>query len=226
MLGEAGGIRGGPLGNAALYFSAAALLLVIVLAIPASALAWDPACGGVETARATRKVNPDGRAPLAIGDSTMLLALPTLSRAGYKVNARGCRGWSEGMRLMRKSKRQGKLPHLTLIALGADYSITGRDIDKALRIAGPKRVLALLVPRELGGGTSSDADAVRHAGRQHKKRVMVLDWVKYSSSQGGWFQPDGLHLTFSGADAFARLARKATPYARAGKFPKGAHAPR
>ncbi len=53
-------------------------------------------CGHVHTAQALR--NPYGTGhgppPIAIGDSTMLLPIPDLTRVGFDVNALGCRGSS------------------------------------------------------------------------------------------------------------------------------------
>jgi hypothetical protein len=78
---------------------------------------------------------------------------------------------------------------------------------------GRKRTLGLVTPRELGGGSGRDAANVRWAGRRFGGRVRVLDWVRVSRGKGGWFQPDGLHLTFSGARHFASLIARATPLA-------------
>lgn len=196
---------------------------IVALAAIAATLVWGApaaqACGGTETSKATKKVNPGGHAPLAIGDSTMLLALPSLSRAGYQANARGCRQIDEGLDVIRDYKRRDRLPHLVVIALGADASLASHQLQKAFHLIGPKRVLGLVTPLELGGGTSSDADVVRATVKRHPKRSVLLDWVAYSAGHGDWFQPDGLHLTFSGADAFARLLRQALPYAAAGKHP-------
>jgi hypothetical protein len=203
-----------------LQIGAALLALATVsAALPAAGSAEDPACGGVETAQARKNVNPGGHPPLAIGDSTMLLALPPLTREGYQVNAHGCRQIDEGLDLIREAKRHNRLPHLIVIALGADASISPGHLASAFRLVGPKRVLGLVVPLELGGGTSGDADAVRAAAKRHPKRSVLLDWVAYSAGHGDWFQPDGLHLTFAGADAFARLLRQALPYAKAGSMP-------
>lgn len=177
------------------------------------------ACGGTETAKATKKVNPGGHAPLAIGDSTMLLALPDLARVGYQANARGCRQITEGLDVIRDYKRRGALPHLVVIALGADASLSSAQMEEAFRLVGPKRVLGLVTPIELGGGTSSDADVVRAAVKRHPKRAVLLDWVAFSSGHGDWFQPDNLHLTFSGAAGFARLLKQALPYSRPGEHP-------
>ncbi|HSD23544.1 MAG TPA: hypothetical protein VLB79_04375 [Solirubrobacterales bacterium] len=176
-------------------------------------------CGGVETASPKHKVAP--RPPLAIGDSSMLLALPALSRIGYKVNARGCRQFTEGLSVLRDARRHHRLPHLAVLALGADASISAGQIAQARKIMGPKRKLGLVTPRELGGGESKDADVIRGAGRRDPVHVKVLDWVHYSAGHSSWFQPDGLHLTFSGAKAFARLLKKLIPLASPGpKRPK------
>ena len=48
----------------------------------------------------------------------------------------------------------------------------------------------------------------------HPGRIDVLDWVRHSRGHGSWFQPDGLHLTFAGAAAFARFLVRARPLAR------------
>jgi hypothetical protein len=150
----------------------------------------------------------------------MLLALPALSRVGYKVNARGCRQFSEGLGVMRDARRHHRLPHLAVLALGADASVSAGQIQQAKKIMGPKRKLGLVTPRESGGGESNDAEVIRSAGRRDPERVKVLDWVHYSAGHSSWFQPDGLHLTFSGAKAFARLLKKLIPLASPNPKPK------
>ena len=181
-------------------------------------------CGGVQKAKPNHPPK-HGRAPLAIGDSVMLLALPRLSSEGYRSNARGCRQWAEGMALLRQVKSRNKLPHMVTIALGADWKITPGDIRGALHLLPKNKVLALVTPRELGGGSGSDATHIRQAAKKHPHRVVLLDWVDYASGRSGWFQPDGLHLTFAGAAGFARLLGKATRFAKPGKFPHGARYP-
>ena len=143
----------------------------------------------------------------------MLLALPALARVGYKVNARGCRQFAEGLRLLRDARRRHQLPQLVVLALGADASVTAGQIQQAKKVLGPKRKLGLVTPRELGGGQSNDANVIRNAGQRDPQQVKVLDWVHYSAGHSSWFQPDGLHLTFSGAKAFARLLKKLIPLA-------------
>jgi hypothetical protein len=187
----------------------AAIALTAALALPAAAAAQ---CGGVEKAHPKRKVAK--RPPLAIGDSVMLLALPNLAKKGYNVNARGCRQFAEGLDLIREKRRRRTLPHLVVMALGADAGIAFRQVRMALEIMGRGRILGLVVPLETGGGESHDATVVRNAGKEFPRRVMVLDWPKFSRGHRGWFQPDHLHLTYSGAAAYARLMGRLIPFAR------------
>jgi hypothetical protein len=193
----------------------ALVALVTLVAAPVASAG----CGGVEVATPKHKVAP--RPPLAIGDSSMLLALPALARVGYKANARGCRQFTEGLRLLRDARRAHQLPHLVVLALGADASVTGAQIDQAKKILGSKRKLGLVTPRELGGGESNDAQVIRNAGQRDPERVKVLDWVHYSAGHSNWFQPDGLHLTFTGAKAFGRLLKKLIPLAKPGSQGSG-----
>jgi hypothetical protein len=178
-------------------------------AVPSPALGG---CGGVETARTSH--HPHGQlAPLAIGDSTMLLALYDLARRGFDANAHGCRQFPEALRLLDSLKRTGRLPHMVVIALGADGGISHAEIGQALGLLCCRRLLVLVTPRELGGGSGADAVTVRQEERKHRGRARLLDWVKYSRGRGYWFQPDGLHLTTSGALAFTRLLAQSLPWA-------------
>jgi hypothetical protein len=148
-----------------------------------------------------------------IGDSTMIFAVPYLAREKMQANARGCRQWREGMALIRARRRAHSLPHLVVMALGANWIITRADIEAAVRLVGPGRILGIVAPREVGGGTSSDAHNVRLAGRRHPKRVKVLDWPRYSAGHGHWFAGDGLHMTYRGAAAYARFIGTLRPFA-------------
>ena len=187
-----------------------------LVALAAAAFALLPAagaeagCGGVQY-RPAAKLPKHGRPPLAIGDSTMLLAMPYLSRAGYNVDAHGCRGMEEGIAILRRRRAIGRLPHLVVIALGTDFTISRSEIHRALHYLGPNRVLGLVTPWELGGYAGSDARNIRAAASVYRKRITLLDWVKFSRRHLSWFQPDGCHLTFSGARAFARLFKRALP---------------
>jgi hypothetical protein len=193
-------------GSIGLVAGLVALVAFSIPVPPASA-----ACGGTQHFRAKKRRVP-GRPPLAIGDSVMLGAVDELAAAGFEVDVRGCRQMSEGVRTIAAHKRHG-LPDVVVVALGANLNIKPSEIRRALRILGPSRTLALVTPREDGGGSGSDARVVRRAGRRHPGRVKVLDWVAYSAGHGGWFAGDGLHLGPGGARGFTRLLSRAFRFA-------------
>lgn len=151
--------------------------------------------------------------PLAIGDSTMIFAVPRLAAEGYVANARGCRQFPEAIALLGALRHAHSLPHLVVIALGANGPVTDAYVSQALAILGHRRQLVLVTPREAGGGSGPDAVNVRAEARRHPGRVQALDWVAYSAGHDAWFQPDRLHLTFGGAAAFARLLGRVLPLA-------------
>jgi hypothetical protein len=188
--------------------SIVAVAAVLVAAAPIA----EAACGGVVAAGSKRNL-AKGPEPLAIGDSVMLLAVDKLARAGFNTNAQGCRQWYQGHAMLRRKKRQGRLPRLVVIALGTNWVITREDIGRTRRLLGPKRVLAIVTPRESGGGSGSDAKHIRAAGRAHPRRIKVIDWVRFSRGHGGWFGGDGIHLTYTGVENYVRCIRRSLRWA-------------
>ena len=183
------------------------LVAALVVALPAAAHA---ACGGVKTAGSKRNL-AKGPEPLAIGDSVMLLAVEPLARVGFNTNAQGCRQWRQGQAILRRKKRERRLPRLVVMALGTNWYITRDEIGRTRRLLGRKRVLAIVTPRDPGG--SGDAKRIRAAGRAHPRRIKVLDWVRHSRGHGDWFGPDGFHLTYTGVTNYVRFIRRSLRWA-------------
>jgi hypothetical protein len=192
---------------------AAAITLIAALAVLGLPTRARADCGGPEVALPSHQVR-GVLPPLAIGDSTMLLALYELAAKGYDAEAQGCREFPAALALLRARKAQGTLPHMVVITLGANGSVTHADVGAALGLLCCTRLLVLVTPRELGGGSSSDAVVEREEAQRHPDRILLLDWVNDSRGHPEWFQPDGLHLTTSGALAFTRLLSRALPYAQ------------
>jgi hypothetical protein len=180
----------------------------VTLAVPAAAAA----CGASQQHGPVANDRP-GPAPLAVGDSVMLGAVPDLRRAGFEVNARGCRQMSEGLELL--ASRRGSLPDRVVVALGYNWTITIEEIRRALIILGPRRVLGMVTPR---GEYASARAAIHAAGRRWPARVQVLRWAARSSGKPWTW--DGLPLTPAGARGFARLLRNAFEWPLPGAEPK------
>lgn len=181
-------------------------LAVLVVTVPAA----QAGCGGVVSAGSSQNLTK-GPEPFAIGDSVMLLAVRKLARAGFNTNAQGCRQWSQGHAMLRRKKRQGRLPRLVVMALGTNWQISRDQIGRTRRLLGRKRVLAIVTPRE--PANSGDAKRIRAAGRAHPRRIKVIDWVRFSRGHGGWFGGDGIHLTYTGVENYVRYIRRSLRWA-------------
>jgi hypothetical protein len=192
--------------------------------------AGEPAFGCKKVYRGDAEVNPNpkGSPPIMIGDSTVLLPIPNLNAVGYSVNARGCRGFKEAIRVAAKLRKQGKLPHLVLVNDYGNGGVNPDLIAEALDVLGKKRVLGLVTEynADTGHPPAPDTETFFKARKQYPRRVLVLDWVKYSRDHhkaepkpGAWFLPDLFHPNFTGAEAYAQFLARALPFAKNGKFP-------
>jgi hypothetical protein len=209
----------------------AVIALCLAMAFAAGAHgAGEPAfgCKKVERGKATVNPNPKGRAPIAIGDSTMLLPIPNLAAVGYSVNARGCRGFKEAINIARKLEAKHHLPHLVLINSYGNGGVNPGLISEALDVLGHSRVLGLVTAYDADTGEppAPDTNVLFKAAKQYPRRVFVLDWVHYSlphhaaePTAGAWFLPDLFHPNYTGADAYATFLSQALPLARQGRFP-------
>lgn len=151
-----------------------------------------------------------GGAPLAIGDSVLADAVPLLVRDGFEADGMVCRQMSQGLTLLRA--RGSALPHLVVLALGTNGEVTPEQIDAALSIVGPERVLALVVPH--GSVSPSSPAVIRAAAARHPGRVLLLDWDRLASGHPNWLAPDGVHLGGAvGIAAFAQMVASVLPYA-------------
>jgi hypothetical protein len=201
-----------------------ALALAVLCQAPRVFGAGEPAfgCGHVHTAEAQR--NPygpnDGPPPIAIGDSTMLLPIPDLTRVGFDVNAKGCRGFKQSIWVARDLRNQDKLPKLILINAYGNGGVDDELIKFALKVIGPKRTLVLVTAydADTGAPPAPDTDVLVKAAKDHPDQIKLLDWVKYSlphhkvePAPGAWFLPDLFHPNFTGAPAYANFLAQVLP---------------
>jgi hypothetical protein len=152
-----------------------------------------------------------GSAPLAVGDSVLADVVPQLAQAGFEADGMVCRQMSQGIDILKR--RGASLPHLVVLALGANGEVTSVQIQEALGILGPSRVLALVTPH--GSVVPSDSAVIRSAASEHPGRIILLDWDRLAGEHPEWLAPDGVHLRGSaGIAAFAQLittAQSAAP---------------
>jgi hypothetical protein len=184
---------------------AAATLALTITATPAQAY-----CGETNVQHAKRTRSAHGAAPLVVGDSTLLIAANKLASHGITANAVGCRAFDAGLAILSAHRHEHTLPRLAVLALGANGTVTGTQLGRALAITGRKRVLGLVTPVN----NRSAAAAMHRAARRHPKRVVLIDWARRSAGHGSWFI-DGLHPSYPGASAFAHfIERRLQPTAK------------
>ena len=202
-----------------------AAIALLALTQPSGAVAaGEPAfgCGHVHTAQTQR--NPygpnDGPPPIAIGDSTMLLPIPDLTRVGFDVNAKGCRGFKQSIWVARDLRNRDILPRLVLINAYGNGGVNKDLIRFALKVIGPKRTLVLVTAynADTGEPPAPDTDVLVEAAEEHPDQIKLLDWVKYSlphhkvePAPGAWFLPDLFHPNFTGAPAYANFLAQVLP---------------
>ena len=188
------------------------VVVVVLFAVPfaGAAPARAGACDNSRHVRAASHPDRAGRAPLHIGDSTSIVAAAPLGRLGIEADARGCRQFGEGVRIIASRRRAGALPGVVVLALGANGPLPDGAIANVLRAMGRYRILGLVTPKN----SSGSAAAMRRAARKSPSRVVLIDWARYSTGRSGWFGGDNLHVGQIGADAFARfIRRRIAPYA-------------
>lgn len=174
----------------------------VVLAVVVAASAQ--ACG-YQVRAAARGVQGPERAALAIGDSTMIFAAPLLGRRGIEADAKECRQFTEGLRMVAARRRAGRLPFVVIVALGSNGPVGTGGLRRMLRAVGSRRMLALVTPRNHPGTQA----AMRSFAAARPRRVVLIDWKRHSDARGGWFAGDGLHPTpGAGATGMADLFRR------------------
>jgi len=182
------------LGRAVGTLAAVCAATIALGASPAAA-----ACGQTTQVNARRAVGP-GPPPLAVGDSVLYAAAPTLADYGFESNAMVCRTMAQGIDWLLSEGRP--LPSLVVVALGTNGTVSSQQIDELLRIIGPNRTLALVTPHH--GISAGVPDLFRSAAHRHPHQILLLDWDRVSAGHPDWFAPDGIHL--GGAAGIAAYA--------------------
>jgi hypothetical protein len=180
------------------------LLACCAALLACSAPAW--ACGEGTLATARHAEAAARGAPLVIGDSTMIFAAPILARMGLTTDAHGCRQFDQGVAMLAARRHAHALHPYAVLALGANGQVGDSQIERALGVVGPDRVLGLVTPRNY----AATAAAMRRAAAAHPDRVVLIDWARYSAGHGSWFAGDGLHVGYAGAAAYAAFIRRAS----------------
>lgn len=145
-----------------------------------------------------------GTGALCVGDSIMLSASSqhygTLSMCGT-VDAKVGRQLSAGISVVAS---HAPYPNTVVIALGTNGTVTAGQVDEILRLVSnvPKVVLVTV---QLNGTRSwqDSVNAELRAAAGRWANVSIADWYGASQGHPEYFSSDQIHITSSGAQAFA-----------------------
>lgn len=177
-------------------------------AVPATAKAPPPTLDGSLEAVARDAVGPPPsttqRTVTTIGDSVLLGAAPALTDAfgdQISIDAEENRGFTAAASVAAASESLGAV---VVIHLGNNGPINAEVFDELMTAIGPERdvyFVTVRVPRRW-------QDVVNETlvdGVERWPNAMLIDWYAHSENRPEWFVSDGVHLEFSGQDAYAEF---------------------
>ncbi|PFK28617.1 acetyltransferase [Bacillus cereus] len=146
----------------------------------------------------------------AVGDSIMIDITPYLKNAfpNIKIDAKIGRQLSKAIPAVEQLKNQGELGNHVIVGLGTNGAFTKDQLVSLVQLIGNDRKIILVntrVPRPWESVVNEKLKEVADA----YENVTLVDWYSASAGNTAYFEPDGVHLTKAGAEAYAALVEKA-----------------
>ncbi|MGG2066026.1 acyltransferase family protein [Bacillus sp. S14(2024)] len=145
----------------------------------------------------------------AIGDSIMIDISPYLKNAfpNIKIDAKIGRQMSEATVTVDKMKKEGSLGDYVIIGLGTNGAFTTEQITSLIQSIGNERKIILINTRVPRPWESLVNERLKEAAKNFSN-ITLVDWHSASVGKQAYFEPDGVHLTKTGAEAYASLVVK------------------
>ncbi|MEJ8303430.1 acyltransferase family protein [Saccharibacillus sacchari] len=154
--------------------------------------------------------NTDTVAYTVIGDSVILDAKPYLEESIAKVFVDGKVGrqmW-EAPDLLSQLESQQKLGGRVVIELGTNGSFNTKKLNEVLDNLQSKERIYLVTVRVPRSWERTVNRSLTEASERYNN-VSLIDWFSVSAGHNDYFSEDGVHLTPTGAEAFAALVKQA-----------------
>lgn len=145
----------------------------------------------------------------AVGDSIMIDIAPYLKTfiPNIRIDAKIGRQMSQAIPTVEQLKKEGDLGEYVIIGLGTNGVFAKEQLTSLIEMIGNKRKIILIntrVPRPWESVVNAKIKEVAIA----YKNVVVVDWYTASAENQTYFEPDGVHLTKKGSEAYAALVTK------------------
>ena len=156
--------------------------------------------------------DPLGTAPrgrvTAIGDSVMLGAVDALQQDIPRlttIDARGSRQIPEATRVLKQLDASGQLGKVVIFHIGDNGAVTDEEFDEAMDVLSDTRMVLVVNTTVPDGYQYAPNNQVLADGvARYPDQAVLVDWHARSAGHPEYFY-DGLHLTPSGARAYAGL---------------------
>ncbi|PGT20484.1 acyltransferase family protein [Bacillus cereus] len=146
----------------------------------------------------------------AVGDSIMIDIAPYLKNTfpNIRIDAEIGRQMSKAIPVVEQLKNEGNLGNHVIIGLGTNGAFTKEQLASLIKVIGDERKIILINTRVPRPWESLVNEKLKEAASAYKN-VVLVDWYAASAGNQAYFEPDGVHLTKAGAEAYAALVAKA-----------------
>ncbi len=191
-----------------------AITLVGVVITVIGLIAVEPVTAGGVKADEKRVMRASLKKPLQdgvydvvlVGDSVALGANEQLNKAFPHglIDTAGSRQAEEALAALESYVSSGVVGNDVVWSIGTNGILSQSIMDKLLDTVGPDRKLWMVNLR-----TPNDKDVDNNAlidkTVSEHDNVNLVDWLSASQGHDDWFSEDGIHLTWDGRDAYAKL---------------------
>ncbi|PEA53046.1 acetyltransferase [Bacillus pseudomycoides] len=145
----------------------------------------------------------------AIGDSIMIDVTPHLKNAFPNINidAKIGRQMSEATAAVDRMKKEGTLGQSVIIGLGTNGAFTTEQITSLMQSIGNERKVILVNTRVPRPWESLVNNKLKETASKFSN-ITLVDWYSASAGKKEYFEPDGVHLTKAGEEAYTSLVVK------------------
>ncbi|MEH7464237.1 acyltransferase family protein [Bacillus thuringiensis] len=145
----------------------------------------------------------------AIGDSIMIDVTPHLKKAFPNINidAKIGRQMSEATAAVDRMKKEGTLGQSVIIGLGTNGAFTTEQITSLMQLIGNERKVILVNTRVPRPWESLVNNKLKETASKFSN-ITLVDWYSASAGKKEYFEPDGVHLTKAGEEAYTSLVVK------------------
>ncbi|KFM95003.1 acetyltransferase [Bacillus clarus] len=145
----------------------------------------------------------------AVGDSIMIDIAPYLKNTfpNIRIDAKIGRQMSQAIPAVEQLKNEGNLGNHVIIGLGTNGAFTKEQLTSLIEVIGNERKIILINTRVPRPWESLVNEKLKEVASTYKN-VVLVDWHSASAGNKAYFEPDGVHLTKTGAEAYAALVAK------------------